>query len=177
MLKALLKSTLILASLALPAYANSDLKKTTVALQKAAFVMVNYSANIADRETLAKGEKVIETAWRDLVKELGVKHAFAKSLAFIRARSVTAAKHKRKIIPAWQDALKQIPGNMPKVRKANLYTEAGNAAAFAGNYRLAEQYFAYARSLAVDVSSDKERAQLYMRLNELKTTGKGMECC
>lgn len=176
MLKLSLKSLLLASFIAVPAVAEVDLKKQAAAMQKAAYVLTNFKQRQTDKRALAKAEGKIEQAWREFVAHLGTKHAFAKDLAFIHARSVTAAKSKKKIIPAWKAALKQIPRKATRATRINLYMEAGYAAAVADRYDAAEQYFGYARSLAVaQEGADKERAQLYMRLNELKTTGRGME--
>ncbi|MEX0299950.1 MAG: hypothetical protein AB3N28_12840 [Kordiimonas sp.] len=153
----------------------SDLKKSAAALQKASFVLTSYRQGQVEPTQLAKAEDTIEKTWQEFAKTLGTKHPFAKDLAFIRARSVTAAKSRKKIVPAWKDALKQIPRQASKANRINLYMEAGYAAAVAKNYQVAEQYFGYARSLAVAEGGDKDRVQLYLRLNELKTTGEGME--
>lgn len=160
-----------------PAFSDvqSDLKKSAAVLQKAAFVLTNYKQGQVDQRTLARAEKDIEKTWRGVNQTLGSNHVFAKDLAFIRARAVTAAKSRKKIVPAWKDALAKISWKASNPTRINLYMEAGYAAASAKDYRVAEQYFGYARSLAAAEGGDKERVQLYLRMNELKTTGVGME--
>ncbi len=178
-LKNLLLSALVALPLvfSVPVFSDvrSDLKKSAAVLQKAAFVLTTYRQGQADQRSLARAEGNIEKSWQNFAKTFGTKHPLAKDLAFIRARAVTAAKNRKKIVLAWKDALAQIPSNASNASRVNLYMEAGYAAASAKDYRVAEQYFGYARSLAAAEGGDKERVQLYLRMNELKTTGAGME--
>lgn len=177
MFRTALKYMLLTAFISSPSFAEFDkgkLKKQAAAMQEAAFVLTNFRQGQVEQAKLARAESKIEKTWQDFTKVLSANHPFTKDLAFIRARSATAAKKRKKIVPAWKDALKQIPANTSRAARVNLYMEAGYAAAVAKDFQVAEQYFGYARSLAVQ-EGDKERVQLYLRLNELKTTGEGME--
>ncbi|MBV1900732.1 MAG: hypothetical protein KUG56_03565, partial [Kordiimonadaceae bacterium] len=153
----------------------TNLKKSAATFHKIAFVMANYSRGKATQEDLRKAEGKVEDTWNDLVKYMGVSHPLAKRLSLIRARTLTAAGRDKKIVSAWKDALRRLPKKLPRSRRINLYTEAANAAAVAGDFRAAESFYGVARSLAVMRSRNKEKAQLYMRLHELRSTGVGME--
>lgn len=153
----------------------NDLKKSAATLHQVAFVMANYSRGNATRADLRKAEGKVEQTWEDFVKYLGATHPLAKQLSLVRARTLTAAGRKKKIVPAWKGALQRLPISLAKARRVNLYTEAANAAAMAGDFNAAESFYGVARSLAVMGSKNKEKAQLYMRLHELKATGVGMQ--
>jgi len=175
MTKCCFKTLLISVVFTVGVNADNTLKKSAAALQQASFVLTNYAEGKVGYGELQKASTNIEATWDSFVQYQGVDHPLAQDLSLIHARSVTAAKKKEKIVSAWQIALNKLPFATKSGRKVSLYLEAANAATFAENYKVAENYFSLARSLAVMRSENADKAQLYMRLHELKATGSAMQ--
>ncbi|MBL4639985.1 MAG: hypothetical protein JKY57_05595 [Kordiimonadaceae bacterium] len=152
-----------------------DLAKEAANMQQVSFIMTNYGPGRATRKEMRSAEKKVERTWADFVEIQGENHALTRPLSLIRARTLTAAKRTKKIVPAWQGALRRLPARATAGRRVNLYIEAANAAASVGKFREAQAFYAVARSLEVLKSKNKEKSQLYFRLHELKSVSVGMQ--
>jgi len=126
-----------------------DMAKEVANMQQVSFVMANYGPGRATRKEMRSAEKKVESTWADFVEIQGANHPLAKPLSLIRARTLTAAKRTKKIVPAWQGALRRLPAKTTPGRRVNLYIEAANAAASVGKFQEAQSFYAVARSLEV----------------------------
>ncbi|MFC3051077.1 hypothetical protein [Kordiimonas pumila] len=180
MLKISVSVALLLAIMAGKAvFAESDeerfARNSIASLQLASQVLSYYGPVKDDKSELVKGEPVIEGAWQSFLAYQGREHPMAHDLALVRARSVTASNIKSKIVPAWNDAVQGLPPSIVPAQRISLYLEAANASTQAQDYKSAGKYYSLARTLAILDSSNADKAQLYMRLHELKSIGVAMD--
>lgn len=151
------------------------LLKSAASFQQASYVMDSYRKNSGNVKQLKKLEPAVDKAWHDFNQYQEKRHALKDDLALVRARTYTAGGNVEKIVPAWKDAIGNLPLSTETARRVSLYLEAAGAAAYVKDYKTSEQFFAAARIMAISGGENDDKRQLYMRLNELKTIGPGME--
>jgi len=153
--------------------ADTPEEKAAAVLAQTTALMVKHNST-RDPALLQKLERQVETTWSEFTKYYGKKHVLAANFALLRARSATAAKRSNSVADRWRQAIKLLPAGTNGSRRLGLYAEAANAATTVKDFRAAEQFFAAARSFASVRGEDADKARLYLRLHELKTTGEGM---
>jgi len=137
--------------------------------------LVSQYSGISDPATLQRLDSQIERAWGRFTNFYGTNSQLATNFALLRARSATAAKRKKAVAKSWRMAIKLLPVNTTGTKRLNYFTQAANASVAVKDYRAAEQFFAAARNFAVSRGDSADKARLYLRLQELKTAGEGME--
>lgn len=125
--------------------------------------------------TLKAEHRKIEAAWQNFRKLYGTKHDLSARFALLRARSASATRTGKKIATVWQTAIQLQPAVTSGALRMGLFAEAANASSMAKDYRSAERFFAAARSMAAVRGRNAEKARLYLRIHELRTTGQAME--
>ncbi|PCI64475.1 MAG: hypothetical protein COB37_01270 [Kordiimonadales bacterium] len=130
---------------------------------------------MTDPKTLKAEHRKIEAAWQAFRKLYGTKHDLSAQFALLRARSASASRANKKIAEVWRTAIQLQPIGMSGSRRLGLFTEAANATTDAKDYRSAERFFAAARSMASVRGENADKARLYLRIHELRTTGQAME--
>jgi len=157
-----------------PAFAASDKEKAAAVLTQTTALLKQYSS-LHDPALLQKLDREIENTWAQFTYYYGTKHLLSDDLALLRARSASAAKRGKVVADHWRQAIKLLPYKTAGSRRLGLYAEAANASTAVEDFRAAEQFFAAARSLASVRGENADKAALYLRLHELKTTGQAME--
>jgi len=137
-------------------------------------LVANYGGS-AEPAVLQKLDGYIERTWATYINYFGTGDALAVKLAFLRARSASAAKRKKGVSAIWRQAIKLLPASTSGSRRLGYYAQAANASSAVKEFRAAEQFFAAARVFASSRGENADKARLYMRLQELKTTAEGME--
>ncbi len=149
--------------------------------EKKAEVLLNAQALVEkfggsrDPASLKRINSQIEHSWENYTKLYGTRNPLAIKLALLRARSATAAKQKKRVAANWRTAIKLLPVRTKGAQRLIYYTQAANASADVRDYKAAEQFFAAAQIFAVVRGSNADKSRLYLRLQELKTAGDGME--
>ena len=149
-------------------------EKKAAVLNEAQALVSRYG-NERDPVQLQQLDNYIERTWNNFVVLYGTKSKLASDFAMLRARSASAAVRKNGVSEAWKQAIKLLSVKTPGSRRLSFYTQAANASSAAKEYRAAEQFFAAARVFAVTRGENTDKARLYLRLQELKTTAEGME--
>jgi len=173
----MLKNSLIVAVLlgvSFSTLAATPEEKKAEALQEASGLVSEYGGT-RDPATLQKLDGYIQRTWERFTSFYGTKNELASEFALLRARSTSAAKRKSTVAENWKLAIRLLPISTSGSKRLNYYTQAANAATEVKDFRAAEQFFAAARNFAVVRGENADKARLYMRIHELKTTGEGME--
>lgn len=144
-------------------------------LQRTSLVINDYRKNAGNVQELKAMQATVDRTWQDFNAHIGNNSALRDDLALVRARTYTANRMGQEVVPAWKEAIKSLPRNTATARRVSLYLEAAGAAAHVKDYKSSEQFFAVARTLAVSGNKNTDKVQLYMRMNELKTTAPGMK--
>lgn len=137
--------------------------------------LVDQYSGLRDPQLLKRLYYQTDKNWQDYTGLYRTNNDLARDLALLRARAATAARSKRTVAETWQTAIKLLPISTKSYRKLGMYAEAANAASAVGDYRAAEQFYAAARLYANMGDKNKETTQLYLRIQELKNTGEGMD--
>jgi hypothetical protein len=132
-------------------------------------------SNLTDPQELKKIEATSEKLWSQYTGGFGTKSKIATDLALIRARASSAAKSRKTVARNWQQAIQLLPISTSGRRRMGLHIEAGRSAAKAGDYRAAENFYLSATAFARLVSKDEAKTRLYITMQELGVTGKGLE--
>jgi len=156
-------------------HAATPAEEKAEALKEASALLEKYGST-GDPATLQKLDSYIERTWDKYTNFYGTKSQIAAEFALLRARSASAAKRRKAVAANWKQAIKLLPITTSGLRRLSYYTQAANAASSVEDFRSAEQFYAAARAFAV-VRGEKNvsKTRLYLRLQELKTTGNAME--
>jgi len=173
----MLKNLIFVAALALLAtasYAATPEEKRAVALQEAKQLVDQYGGS-SDPITLQKLDSYIERTWLVYTHYFGTETKLARKFSLLRAKSATAAKRKTGVAESWRQAIRLLPLSTTGQRRLSFYTQAANASTVVKDYKAAEQFFAAARVFTASRGKEADRSKLYLRIQELRTTGEGME--
>ena len=133
--------------------------------------IISQYSSVKDEQVLFDADRIIESAWRDLVFYAGTQNIYSKGLALIRARSASSRKDKSRVAKAWQTALKLQPEDLPATERLTLNIAAANATGSVGDVQAASSYFAAARTYAFSRDKGAKELQLHLRLQELQLIG------
>lgn len=145
-------------------------ERAAVALATAKAVVARYEY-VNDVERLARAEATIERAWDDLAYYHGSDPSISPSLAVIRARAATKNGGKKRVVEAWDTALRLQPATMQPRQWLSLNVAAAHATASVGEAILSSRYFAAARNFAFIADRDAFALQLRLRIQELVAIG------
>ena len=155
-------------------YAATPEEKKEEVLQQARELVKHYGGT-SDPKLLAQLNGQIERTWQNFTQTFGTNSELASKFAYMRAKSATAAKRKESVSNNWRQAIKLLPASTKGARRLAFYTQAANASASVKDFDAAFQFFAAARVYA-SVRGDKaDKTKLYLKIQELKTAGEGME--
>ena len=155
-------------------HAATPAEEKAEALKEASALLEKYGG-VGDPATLQKLDSYIERTWNKYTNFYGTNSPIASEFALLRARSASAAKRRKAVAANWRQAIELLPITTSGARRLNYYTQAANAATAVEDFRSAEQFYAAARAFAVVREGNVDRTRLYLRLQELKTTGSAME--
>ena len=155
-------------------YAASPEEKKAKVLQQTRELVKHYGG-MSDPETLARLNGEIERTWQNFTQLFGTNSKLATKFAYMRAKSATAAKQQSMVSSSWRQAIKLLPASTTGSRRLAYYTQAANASAAVSDFESATQFFAAARAFAAVRGKAADRTKLYLKIQELKTSGEGME--
>ena len=137
--------------------------------------LVKHYGGSSDPVTLAKINPYIERTWQNFTQTFGTNSKLASKFAYIRAKSATAAQQKDNVSTSWRQAIKLLPASTTGSRRLAFYTQAANASATVKDFKSASQFFAAARVFASVRGQSADKTKLYLKIQELKTSGEGLE--
>jgi len=149
-------------------------QKMKEVLEQSRYLVSQYSA-LTDPEVLKRLDYQMERTWGEYSQYYKTNNKLGLDLALLRARAATAAQRKKAVAKNWQTAIRLLPINVSSTRRLGMYAEAANAASSVQDYRSAEQFFNSARLYAGYNEHNADQAQLYLRIQQLKQTGEGVE--
>jgi len=137
--------------------------------------LVKHYGGMSDPDTLARMNRQIERTWQNFTQLFGTDSKLATKFAYIRAKSATAAKQQGAVSNSWRQAIKLLPASSSGSLRLAYYTQAANASATVKDFDSASQFFAAARVFASVRGKGADQAKLYLKIQELKISGEGME--
>lgn len=158
-------------SLAAHTGARADLAQREMQTYLRVQQIINQFSNVNDQQVLFDADRIIESAWQDLVYYAGPQNVYSRDLALIRARSASSRKDKSRVAKAWEIALKLQPEDLPATERLTLNIAAANATGNVGDIQAASSYFAAARTYAFAHDKGVMELQLQLRLQELQLIG------
>lgn len=124
-----------------------------------------------DEEALAKAYSGISRTWEKFSRIANPAVPVVGQFALLHARAATAANDRKRVVEAWQAALKLTQNANNANQLMSLNVEAAHAAAKAEEIDAARQFFAAARAYTFTRGENADSARLFMRIRELSVTG------
>jgi len=128
-----------------------------------------------DEEALARAYSGISRTWEDFSKIANPVVPVVGEFAILRAKAATAARDRKRVVKAWQTALKlhQPINNSEQLMALNI--QAAHAAAKVEQYDSARQFFAAARAFSFSRGDNSDSSRLFLRIRELSILGGAMD--
>ncbi|WP_286831498.1 MULTISPECIES: hypothetical protein [Kordiimonas] len=128
-----------------------------------------------DEEALARAYSGIARTWEHFSQIANPIVPMVGEFALLHARAATAARDRKRVVEAWQTALKLVQSASNSERLMALNVEAAHAAAKVEQIDVAHQFFAAARAFTFTRGENADSALLYMRIRELSVLGSSMQ--